>query len=168
MSKLSRAVPVNLYHDYKSIPFSVADACQSCYPIYNADEERCVNPAYSLIQAIYVLDQTNGSTLEDIISTATQICPSFSDAAFRATFQNALRKGIFTSIVPVQIDYFLGTNGPTRYIIGPEMDRYAQGAPYVKFLLSLVGGYKSPLFLKWFSLAKLSCISSAASCRQCA
>lgn len=162
MSKVSRFVPVYLYHDYRLIPFSVEDACQSCIPLFNSDELRTTNPLYALIHAVFSLHQSNGSAVDDIISWAMQNYPQYTEATLRAAFRQALRQGIFASVVPPRIDYITGNNGPSRYVIGADIDRYAANAPYVKFLLSLVGGYRSPTFVQWFSLAKMPCAPNAA------
>ena len=158
MSKLSRSLPVNLYHNYRKIPFSLEDACTSCSPRFDTNSVMCTNPRYPLIYAIYSLAETNGSILSDIIDNASAVCSQFSVDTYRSTVTSGLKNGIFASIVPSQIDYIYGTNGPTRYILGPEMDRYSSNASYVKFLLGLVGGYNSPSFVKWFSSSNTPCI----------
>ncbi len=161
MSRVSCFVPVALYHDYRKIPFSVADACQSCFPRFNADELRATDPRYALLHAVFALGQWGGSSLDDIVAYAMQNYPQFSDATLRAAFRQALRSGVFASVVPAQIDYLTGQNGPSRYVIGVDLDRYAANAPLTKFLLSLVGGYKSPQFVQWFSLSKMACVPNA-------
>jgi len=166
-AKISGARPVNLYHDYRSIPFSVADACSSCFPIFNADEFRCTNPTYTLIEAIYNLSQGGGSSQAEIVARSRQLCSRFSESEYINAFRAGLRSGLFTNVVPVIIDYCCGTNGPVRYVFGPQMDRMSANSPYVKFLLSLVGGYNNPNFVQWFNVSTVPCAQYPASCVQC-
>lgn len=160
MSRLSRSVPIILYNNYRNIPFSVADACKSCFPMYNADAVRCSTPIFPLIQSLFALDRGAGASMDTIIAGAINVCPNFTDDQYRETFALAIKQGIFRTIAPIQFDYFLGSTSVAKYIINPELDRKKSHSEYTKFLLSLVGGYSSPSFVRWFTLTSANCVNS--------
>ena len=156
----SRSVPINLYHDYRRTPFSAQDACQSCFPIFDAGAVRCTDPRYPILQAIFAQDLGLGVAREAILTAAASICPNFTRTALENAFAGALRSGILRTLRPTQIDFLAPTLPVNRYTFSPEMDRAASHAPFVKFLLSLVGGYNSAQFARYFRLTSSCCTSS--------
>ena len=149
MSHLSRSVPIILFHNYRNIPFSVADACCSCFPIFDAGILLTQDPMYALLQAYFQLNQGGGVTQNALVNKAFEIQPGFSIEQYQNAFKLGLKQNIFTSIVPSQINWFL-PQPPTSYILSPYLDQYPKNSNYTKFLLSLVGGYSSPRFVQWF------------------
>lgn len=161
MSRLSGALPITLYQNYKQIPFSAKDACRSCFPAFDGAALRCTDPRYPIIEAVYSLGNRAGSSQSEIVSAAQAVCGNFSADAYHTAFKDSLRRGLLTSVVPPCINYVTGNNGPSRYILAPGMDQYPANSPYVKFLLWLVGGYNSPRFTTWFTL---TCAPGTSTC----
>jgi len=163
---LSRSVPITLFHNYRNIPFSVQDACQSCFPMFDGVSLLPTSPLFPLVQAFFNLDRGGGVTQSDLLYQASQIFPQFSADEYLQAFRLAQKQGIIRSIVPPQINWF-AQQPPTRYILSPDMDKSAKNANLVKFLLSLVGGYQSPSFLRWFAVSPSCCNVGNNTCVAC-
>lgn len=150
MLRLSRSLPLVLHHDYRQIPFSTADGCQSCRPLFDRAQVIGTDPVFPLLEAYFRLNQGAGTTIAETVSLAQTIYQGFSEDTYSTAFQKAIKRGIFTCIVP-PIICWTAEQPPTRYILNPNLDQNHTHSEYTKFLLSLVGGYQSKLFSKWFA-----------------
>jgi hypothetical protein len=165
MSKLSRSVPITLYHNYRQIPFSTVEACQSCFPQFDGRVLLNTNPTFPLINSIHKLDQGSGVTMDQLFSAASSLVPEFTEDDYDEALQLGIKNGIFRALQAPYINYFV-TQPPCRYILSPDLDRHKNNETYVKFLLSLVGGYTSPTFTRWFAPSP-SCYNSSTGSNPC-
>lgn len=161
---MSRSLPVILYHNYRTTPFSAEDACQSCFVPFDGTALLNTDPVYPLIQSLFHIDGGSGATQAEIINQALQISNNFTYNTYSSAFLQGLKRGIFRSLIPPVVNW-LEAQPPTRYIISPELDRQPRNANFTKFLLWLVGGYNSPSFVRWFQLSG-SCCTVRSNCQE--
>jgi hypothetical protein len=140
----------------------VADACCSCFPLFNAAILLTQDPIYPLLQAYFQLNRGGGVPQNALFNQAYQIQPAFSLDQYQQAFRQSLKQNVFVNIVPPVINYF-APPPPTSYIISPNLDQNHKNSNYTKFLLSLVGGYSSPLFAQWF-VANVGCCNTNTNC----
>lgn len=146
-SNLSGFQPIELKHDYTGYIFRAQDACPDCTTFTATDP--CSSVYYPLVQAIFELDEKNGSTEADIVAKAQEVCSSFSEAEYESAFSLALKYGMFSIVLPVFIN-FLEAVPTARYTFSPRMDDHVTNRNVVLFLLQLVGGFSSSDYTTWF------------------
>jgi len=166
MQAVSRSLPIVLYHDYTTIPFSIQDACRSCFPQFDVNDLLTQSPIYPLLLSIFQQDQGSGVTRTNIIDHAETLVPGFTNEQYNNAFDSAVSSGIIRGLQPIQINWITGPPVPT-YTFDPEMDADSRNSNFVKFLLGLVQGYKSPKFVRYFKYGSTIGTNAYISCESC-
>lgn len=138
MHKLSQRLLIQLYHDYFDVE------------AFNLSAVECTTGTQAVILALFLLNETNGSTLASIQSTVATYCPAISATEVETALTNGLKRGIFLQLHPVFIVY-TEPQPAARYTFHHFMDKFGNTAA-VRYLLGLVGSQCGSSFASFFKL----------------
>lgn len=134
---------------------------QSCRPIvqlcHNYDDVTpidlsnapCDTAAEAVALSIFSLCEQNGSTEDDIIALALQLCPDFTEAQLEGALRRGLNSGLFRTLRPSWICY-TEPQQPTRFSFSEMMDRSSANQSVVRYVVGLAGGPCGEFFGMFF------------------
>lgn len=138
---------IPLQRDYSNLVLNASDANRLNQMFVPTDPTS--NTQLALVRAIYELNETAGSTQDDIISLAVTIAPNFTETQLNSTFSLSRKRGLFTNIVPNSWNPVF--EQPTvKWSFGPKADFDVRNKTAIAYLIELVGGIGSNEYTQWF------------------
>jgi hypothetical protein len=122
--------PIQLYHSYYNI-----------FPI-DVTPDSATTITEAILFTLFVLDNSLGNTLNELVDTALSLFPTFSREQLCDTILEMLRVGILKSLYPICRDHCLTPNNARISTItwSEKLDQYPANSSLVEYLIGLAGG----------------------------